>query len=143
MARENDEGKVGPWRLVLYPLRQLRCVFPEQTFFGKQNCAYTSGHLADEFRQTSTIDRLQTRATEKVSGSRAIPSNRSEDEHIMISFNAHSAGPFGRCLAEIMGIARENAAKFLERWAELYTRTGEAKFTNGMLVMATALLHDR
>ena len=104
MTGEDDEREVGPWRLVRDPLRQRRRVLPEQAFLGEENHAHAGRHLADELRETPTIDGWKVRAAEKFGGSRPVAANRSKYQNLLIAVCAHPADPSGIALPVYCGL---------------------------------------
>src|SRR4051794_37704901 len=100
MAGENDKGQVRPGRLSLDPARQRLGILPEHPFLGKKDRAHARRHLADQFRETSTIDCYEIRTTEKLDRCRSVAADRSKHEDAMIAVGAHSDSPSGISVPE-------------------------------------------
>ncbi|UFW45167.1 hypothetical protein BcanWSM471_17055 [Bradyrhizobium sp. WSM471] len=100
VAGENDKGQVGPGRLPLDPMCQRLGILPEQTLLGEKDRAHARRHLADQFRQTPTIDRCEIRTTEKLDRCRSIAADRSKHENAMIAVGVHSDSPSGISVPE-------------------------------------------
>jgi hypothetical protein len=95
MAGENDEWQVGPWRLLLDPLRERRRFLPEQALFGKNNGSCAAGHPVDQFGETSTVDRFEIRMTEKLDGRLSVAADRRKYKNPVVPIKTHPAHPSG------------------------------------------------